>query len=92
MAIETLFPQIIHEAPSDSSRETALLPVCCMCGLLRDDTGPSLDDERWVTQRKYREIHGGNPADCLLTHTYCPQCFTQVMKRIRGSQAEACQA
>jgi hypothetical protein len=82
MAVETLFAQIIHGAPSVSGSETSLLPVCCICGLLRDETGASLDRERWVTQRAYRQTHGVNPADCLLTHTYCPQCFTQVMDRI----------
>jgi hypothetical protein len=89
MAIETLFVQITHEALSDSRRETTLVPVCCMCGLLRDDTGPSFDDECWVTQRKYRNIHGRNPADCLLTHTYCPGCFTQFMDSKGGSRAKA---
>jgi hypothetical protein len=82
MAVETLFAQIIHEAPSASGRETSMLPVCCICGLLRDETGASLNCERWVTQRKYRQTYGVNPADCLLTHTYCPDCFTQVMDRI----------
>ena len=89
MAVETLFAQIAHEAPSYSRRETALLPVCCVCGLLRDDKGPAFDDERWVTQRTYQTTHGINPSDCLRTHTYCPQCFTQVRERMRGSQAEA---
>ena len=83
MAVGKLFAQITHEAPSDSRRETALVPVCCMCGLLRDDTGPSFDDERWVTQRKYRKTHGANPADCLLTHTYCLKCFTKVQETVR---------
>jgi hypothetical protein len=69
MAVETLFAQITPEAPSDSRRETALLPVCCMCGLLRDDTRPSFDDARWVTQRKYRNIHGVNPADAFTPPT-----------------------
>lgn len=86
MAVETLYAQITPDAPFDFRRVTALLPVCCMCGLLRDDTGPSLDDERWITQRTYRKIHGGTPADCGLTHTYCPKCFTQVMDRIRVAQ------
>jgi hypothetical protein len=84
MAVETLFAQIIHEAPSNPNKNTSLLSVCCICGLLRDETGPSLDDERWVTQRTYRKTHGVNPADCLLTHTYCPECFTQVMDRIES--------
>ncbi len=82
MAGETLFAQITHEAPSAPKREKSLLPVCCICGLFRDETGPTLDDERWVTQRSYRKTHGVNPADCLLTHTYCPGCFTRVMDRM----------
>lgn len=81
MAGETLSAQIIHEASSASGRETLMLPVCCICGLLRDETGASLDCERWVTQRAYRQTYGVDPADCLLTHTYCPDCFTQVMDR-----------
>lgn len=82
MAVETLFAQITHEAPSYPNRETSLLPVCCLCGLLRDETGASRDNERWVTQRTYRKAHGVNPADCLLTHTYCPGCFTQFMESL----------
>lgn len=80
MAGETLFAQITHEAPSVSRRETSLLPVCCLCGLIRDETRASLDRERWVTRGTYRKTHGVNPADCLLTHAYCPACFTQVME------------
>ena len=80
--METLFAQIIHEASPTSGRETSMLPVCCICELLRDQTGASLDCERWVTQRTYRQTYGVNPADCLLTHSYFPDCFTQVMDRI----------
>jgi hypothetical protein len=86
MAIESLFAQITHEAPSASRRETTVLPVCCLCRLIRDETGVPRDRARWVTQRMYRQTHGVNPADCLLTHTYCPKCFTQVMDRIRSAQ------
>jgi hypothetical protein len=85
MAGETLFAQIIHETPSAPMREKSLLPVCCICGRLRDETGPSPDDERWVTQRTYRKTHGMNPAHFLLTHTYCPKCFAQVMDRMKAS-------
>lgn len=85
MAAETMFAQITHEALFASKRGTSMLPVCCICGLLRDDTGASPDSERWITQRTYRKIHDVNPADCLLTHTYCPGCFTQVMDRNKRS-------
>ena len=84
--VDTLFAQITHAALSASGKETRLLPVCCLCRLIRDEICPSLDRARWVTQRSYRKTHGVNPADCLQTHTYCPGCFMQVMERIRAAQ------
>ncbi len=64
----------------------ALLPVCCVCGLIRDEIGASLDRARWVSQRMYRKTHGVNPTKLPLTHTYCPGCFMQVMKTMRAAQ------
>jgi hypothetical protein len=84
MAVETLFAQITPEVPFASRKETSLLPVCCVCRLIREETGVPRDSAHW-----YRKTHGVNPADFPLTHTYCPKCFTQVMDRMRGSQAEA---
>ena len=86
MAVVTLFAQITHEAPSASMTERPLVPICCQCRLVRDETGASLDGTRWVTQRTYRKTHGVNPADCVQTHTYCPVCFTQVMEIMRTAQ------
>ena len=86
MAAETLFAQITSEVPFASRREMALLPVCCVCRLIRDETRSSLHREHWVTERTYRKTHGVNPADFPLTHTYCPGCFMQVMKTIRAAQ------
>jgi hypothetical protein len=86
MAVETLFAQITHEAPSASMAERPLVPICCLCRLVRDETGASLDRARWVTQRTYRKTHGVNPAECPQTHTYCPECFTQEMETIRAAQ------
>ena len=86
MAVETLFAQITHEALSASRGETTVLPVCCLCRLIRDETGVSRESAPWVTQRTYQTTHGVNPADCAVTHTYCPKCFTQVMDRIRAAQ------
>jgi len=86
MAVVTLFAQITHEAPFASIAETPLLPICCLCRLIRDETGTSLDGGRWVTQRTYQKTHGVNPANCNLTHTYCPGCFTQTMETMRAAQ------
>jgi hypothetical protein len=85
-SVDTLFAQITHAAPSAFSKETPLLPVCCLCRLIRDEIGTSLDSARWVTQRTYRKTHGVNPADCLQTHTYCPGYFMQVMETIKTAQ------
>ena len=60
----------------------ALLPVCCICGLVRDETAPFRDNVHWVTRRTYRETHGVNPADIPLTHTYCPECLTKVQATV----------
>jgi hypothetical protein len=86
MAVETQFPQISHEALSAPGGGTSLLPSCCVCGFIRDETSASHDQERWVTPRTYRKTHGVNPADCLHTHTYCPGCLTQVMETIKTAQ------
>lgn len=84
--VDTLFTQITHATPSASRKKTSLLPVCCLCQLIRDEVGPSLDSARWVKQRTNRKTHGINPADRFQTHTYCPGCFTQVMHTIRAAQ------
>jgi hypothetical protein len=88
MASETVFDQIAYTAPSASRTKTTMLHVCCVCGLVLDETGPSMDQEHWVTQRTFRMTHDVNPANCLLTHTYCPGCFTQVMDRISDWHGE----
>ena len=83
MVLDNLFAQTTREAPSDPVRETliapTLLPVCCVCRLIRDKTGLFPNRERWVTPRAYQKIHGAHSADVLFTHTYCPKCFTRAM-------------
>jgi hypothetical protein len=83
---DTQFAQITQAASSTSRKETPLLPVCCLCRLIRNEIGTSPDRARWVTQRIYRKTHGVNPANCLQTHAYCPGCFTQVVDTIRAAQ------
>ena len=87
MALENVVAQTTREALSTPMRETfvapKMLPVCCVCGLIRDGTESSPDRERWVTQRTYRKTHGINPADFPLTHTYCLKCFTKVQDTTR---------
>ena len=87
MSLKETGTQTTREAPSAPMRETfiapTLLPVCCVCGLIRDETGYRPHHERWVAQRTYRKTHGMNPTKLALTHTYCPTCFTKVQGTVR---------
>jgi hypothetical protein len=87
MSFKEFFVQTSRNASSASMRERggnsiapALLPVCCVCKLVRDETEPFV---HWVTRGTYRERHGVNPADIPLTHTYCPECLTEVQDTAR---------
>ncbi len=90
MAHKGLVAQTSREAPVVPIRAPVipltLLPVCCICRKIRDHTGPSSDDEHWITQRTYRKTHGINrikPADFLLTHTYCLNCFRKFQNTLK---------
>jgi hypothetical protein len=74
----------VSSAPrSETCLVPTLLPICCVCGLIRDETGYRPHHERWVAQRTYRKTHGVNPTTLALTHTYCPTCFTKVQGTVR---------
>jgi hypothetical protein len=87
MALEELSVLPVREsdsAPWESRFATStLLPVCCICGLVRDETGSSLDGGQWVAQQIYRETHGVNPIECALTHAYCPECLVKAQDTVR---------
>jgi hypothetical protein len=85
MAVAAPLVPTSHEVPSASWRGTVLLPCCCVCGLIRDETRPAHHLQRWVTQGTYRNIHGVEPSNCLLTHTYCPECFLQARHGIKAA-------
>ena len=60
-----------------------LLPVCCVCGHIRDETKSTLHRERWVSPRTYRQTHGAHSTQLALTHTYCPECFTKAQETMQ---------
>ena len=82
-----LVVQRIRKVPSASLRATGIAPtllhVCCICGHIREETGTSANREHWVTQRTYRHTHCVKLANSLLTHTYCPKCYTKFMDTLR---------
>lgn len=87
MSLKETIVQTTREMFSAPRRETfiapTLLPVCCVCKLVRDDTRLSSGREPWVTQRIYQKTHGVNPAELALTHTYCPNCATKVQNTVQ---------
>jgi len=82
MPLETSSANPLHETPSALKNEPftqpTLLPVCCQCGLIRDDRGSSPGPERWLTPRTYQQTYDLKPDALSLTHTYCPTCFAKV--------------
>ena len=52
-----------------------LIPICCVCGLVRDDHGASTDNRSWSDLGSYLERHGLRGVEYKLTHTYCPICI-----------------
>ena len=87
MSPENVFAQTGHEAPAVLKRRTfiasTLLPVCCVCGLIRDDNSSPPSHDCWLTRRTYNQTYGMNPATLMLTHTYCPTCFQKARETIR---------
>ncbi len=51
----------------------ALLPVCCLCGRIRDNGGTTPDQSRWEALDDYVRLH----ASASFTHTYCPPCLAK---------------
>jgi hypothetical protein len=85
-----------REVPSVPMRENVLaqrpLPICCVCTLIRDETRSHSDREHWVTPRTFRKIHGANPDDLPVTHTYCPECFKKAMGVVKRHLRKSCRS
>jgi len=92
MAMKEIAMQRIREASSAPGRDMfippTLLPICCACGLIRDDTRFSPGRELWITQQTYRKTHGVNPDELALTHTSCPECFMKAQDTLRQNVRE----
>jgi PAS domain S-box-containing protein len=54
-----------------------LLPVCCVCGKIRDDQGVDPGCGGWQRLDQYLVRH----SDAEFSHTFCPDCFTDYRKK-----------
>lgn len=48
-----------------------ILPICCVCKNIRDDTGKEHGEGSWVTIDKYLRKKAG----IFTSHTYCTECI-----------------
>lgn len=74
--------------PTSSSRPgasiaTRLLPQCCVCGLIRDETGSRPGGISWITLGSYRRLRQVRATALYFTHGYCPACFQQAQTAMR---------
>jgi len=53
-----------------------LLPVCCVCGKIRNDDGVAQGTGRWQRMDQYLARH----SDAEFSHTFCPDCFGEYKK------------
>lgn len=55
-----------------------ILPVCCVCKRIRDDSGREYGTGQWMSMEKY--IH--DKAKGGITSTYCPACAKKAGEKI----------
>ena len=61
----------------------SILPVCSICGKVRDDSRPEDDSDRWSSLEHFVKER----SDASLSHTFCPICFEEY-RRDQGLPAE----
>jgi hypothetical protein len=76
---ETASQPVLQANPSSRGPEAymalRLLPVCCVCGLIRNETGSLPSRMSWVTTVSYRRTHHVHLTDFFFTRSYCPDCL-----------------
>jgi PAS domain S-box-containing protein len=54
-----------------------ILPVCCVCGKIRDDAGAEPGAGTWGRLDHFVSRH----SDAEISHTFCPECMTEYRQR-----------
>ncbi len=53
-----------------------ILPVCCVCKKIRDDTGKEHGTGKWMSLESYLTTK----SKIDITHTYCPECAKKIQE------------
>lgn len=56
----------------------SLLPICSVCGKVRDDTGKERGQGDWLNLQDYVVDH----SETNLSHTFCPTCLMDYRKQM----------
>jgi DNA-binding NtrC family response regulator len=54
-----------------------ILPACCVCGKVRDDTGVAPGEGAWMPF----DVYVMKRAGVAVSHAYCPECARRVMEK-----------
>ncbi len=78
--------QKLQDALTEIKTLKGILPVCCVCGLIRDDTGCEQGKGQWMKVDQFIT----RKTDARVSHSYCPTCYTKAMERLEsGSEASS---
>jgi DNA-binding NtrC family response regulator len=55
-----------------------ILPVCCVCKKIRDDSGKEPGTGKWIQMEDYIRDKG----EVIVASTYCPECGKKAMEEI----------
>ncbi len=55
-----------------------ILPVCCVCNKIRDDSGTEKGKGKWLSMSAFLE----RKSNVEVSHTYCDECIVDVEKSI----------
>ncbi len=56
----------------------SILPVCCVCGLIRDDSETGRSQDPWGILEDYVQRR----ASARFSHTYCPRCLAESREKV----------
>ncbi len=53
-----------------------VVPICCFCEKVRDDSGTEPGGGLWQDFKLYMATNMLRPAEVMFSHTYCPGCLS----------------
>lgn len=70
---QSAVPIVILTAYESSEIKTlkGIIPLCCVCGVIRDDSGCEHGKGKWMKIDQYLV----KKTSVEVSHTYCPECF-----------------